>query len=190
MPRPFDSEIGVYTDCWQQLNTFFYVFLAAEVKNYLEKWKNLTFLNVVFSICRLCFIGNLVLFAKSRLQFFLKKIEKGIKNAEFSTDFNVLKSLQKNAPEKSYELANLMNSSKFLKSAYFCHIFIYNFLWGLFLQLFQRIQNQCEILRFFIPFLIFSIKIEDDFKQIEPSYRWSEADKFFAMVFYVCSQDT
>jgi hypothetical protein len=30
----------------------------------------------------------------------------------------------------------------------------YNFFWCLFLQLFQRIRNQCEILRFLTPFLI------------------------------------
>ena len=95
---------------------FFYVFLDAEVKNHHEKSKNLTFLNVVILICRLRFIGNLVLFAKNHLQFFLKKIEKGIKIAEFYTDFECVEKVAKNAPEKSYEQANLMNSSKFLIS--------------------------------------------------------------------------
>jgi hypothetical protein len=36
--------------------------------------------------------------------------------------------------------------------------FAYNFFWCIFLQLFQRIRNQREILRFLTPFLIFSKK--------------------------------
>jgi hypothetical protein len=37
--------------------------------------------------------------------------------------------------------------------------FAYNFFWCIFLQLFQRIRNQSEILRFLTPFSIFSKKI-------------------------------
>jgi len=58
--------------------------MAAEVKNHREKLKNLMFLNVVVLICRLRFIGNLVLFAKKCLQFFLKKIKKGSKKRRTS----------------------------------------------------------------------------------------------------------
>ncbi len=49
--------------------------------------------------------------------------------------------------------------SKSEKSAYFRHIFANNFFLCIFLNLFQRIQNQREILRFLIPILNFWKKI-------------------------------
>jgi 4-amino-4-deoxy-L-arabinose transferase-like glycosyltransferase len=51
-----------------------------------------------------------------------------------------------------------MNMSKSEKSAYFCHVFANNFFVCIFLNLFQRTQNQREILRFFIPILNFFFK--------------------------------
>jgi hypothetical protein len=45
--------------------------------------------------------------------------------------------------------------SKSEKSAYFRHVFAYNFFLCIFSNLFQRIRNQREILRFFIPILNF-----------------------------------
>jgi hypothetical protein len=50
---------------------------------------------------------------------------------------------------------SLTNISKSEKSAYFRHIFANNFFWVHFSNLFQRIRNQREILRFLIPKLNF-----------------------------------
>jgi hypothetical protein len=55
---------------------------------------------------------------------------------------------------------SLTNMSKSEKSAYFCHVFANNFLWCIFPNLFQRIRNQPDILRFFIPILNFEYWIE------------------------------
>jgi hypothetical protein len=49
--------------------------------------------------------------------------------------------------------------SKSEKSAYFRHVFANNFFWCIFSNLFQRIRNQREILRFLIPILNFWRKI-------------------------------
>ncbi len=51
-----------------------------------------------------------------------------------------------------------MIMSKSEKSAYFCHVFANNFFLCMFLKLFQRIQNQREILCFFYKFLFFCKK--------------------------------
>ncbi len=53
---------------------------------------------------------------------------------------------------------SLTNMSKSEKSAYFRHVFANNFFWvHWFSNLFQRIRNQREILRFLIPILNFLI---------------------------------
>jgi hypothetical protein len=49
--------------------------------------------------------------------------------------------------------------SKSEKSAFFRHVFANKFFWYIFSKLFQRIRNQCEILRFLTPFPIFSKNI-------------------------------
>jgi hypothetical protein len=59
--------------------------------------------------------------------------------------------LLKNAPKKSYK-QNKFDENE--KSAYFRHVFANNFFWCVFSKLFQRIQNQREILRFLTPFSI------------------------------------
>ncbi len=45
--------------------------------------------------------------------------------------------------------------SKSENSSYFRHVFANNFFWYIFQIFFQRIQNQCDILRFLIPILDF-----------------------------------
>ncbi len=52
----------------------------------------------------------------------------------------------------------LTNMSKSEKSAYFRHVFANNFFWCIFSNLFQRIRNQREILRFLISILNFCKK--------------------------------
>jgi hypothetical protein len=58
--------------------------------------------------------------------------------------------------KKVISKTSLTNMSKSEKSAYFRHVFANNFFLCIFSKLFQRIQNQREILRFLTPFLIFS----------------------------------
>jgi hypothetical protein len=58
--------------------------------------------------------------------------------------------------KKDTSKTSLKNMSKNEKSAFFRHVFANNFFWCIFSKLFQRIQNQREILRFLTPFLIFS----------------------------------
>ena len=61
------------------------------------------------------------------------------KNAEFYADFKSVEKVLKNAHTKSLSITNLMNISKSEKSAYFRHVFVNNFFWVHFLQLFQQI---------------------------------------------------
>ncbi len=60
--------------------------------------------------------------------------------------------------------------SKSEKSAYFHHIFANNFLWCIFSNLFQQIQNQGEILRFFLY----------------PNWIFQEKKIFFALISNFC----
>ncbi len=53
--------------------------------------------------------------------------------------------------QKSYKQTSLTNMSKSVKSAYFRHVFANNFFWCIF----QRIQNQREILGFFYTHIEF-----------------------------------
>jgi hypothetical protein len=61
--------------------------------------------------------------------------------------------------QKVISKTSLTNISKSEKSAYFRHVFANNFFLVHFSKLFQRIQNQHEILRFLTPFLIFFKKL-------------------------------
>jgi hypothetical protein len=82
------------------------------------------------------------------------------KNAEFDADFeSVEKVVKKCTKKKVISKTSLTNMSKSEKSAFFRHIFAYNFFWYILSKLFQRIRNQREILRFLTPFLNFSKKI-------------------------------
>jgi hypothetical protein len=68
---------------------------------------------------------------------------------------NPLKKLLKNAPKKVISKTSSIKMTKSEKSAYFRHVFANNFFWCIFSNLFQRIRNQREILRFLIPILNF-----------------------------------
>ncbi len=61
--------------------------------------------------------------------------------------------------KKVISKTSLTNMSKSEISAYFRHVFSNNFFVFIFSKLFQRIQNQREILHFLIPILNFLIKI-------------------------------
>jgi len=77
------------------------------------------------------------------------------KNAEFHADFeSVEKMYQKKVISK-----NVTEKCTFFTFTYVRQTcFAYNFFWCIFSQLFQRIRNQREILRFLTPFSIFSKK--------------------------------
>ncbi len=89
-------------------------------------------------------------------KIFIKKFNMGIKKRRISRWFRIRwksleKSTQKNLLAKTwgkYALFSLL--LMFVKLA-----LLVTFFWCIFLQLFQRIWNQREILRFFISFLIF-----------------------------------
>ncbi len=68
------------------------------------------------------------------------------------------KSFKKMHTKKVISKTSLTNMSNSEKSAYFRHVFDNNFFWCIFSNLFQRIRNQREILRFLIPILNFCEK--------------------------------
>ncbi len=78
------------------------------------------------------------------------------KNAEFNSDFESVEKVLKNVPKKVIS-KNVTEKCTFYT---FTHVrqtcFASNFFVVHFLQLFQWIRNQHEILRFLTPFLIFS----------------------------------
>ena len=74
------------------------------------------------------------------------------KNAEFHADFESVEKVVKKCTKKVISKTSWTNISKSEKSAYFRHVFANNFFWYIFSKLFQRIQNQREILRFLTPF--------------------------------------
>ncbi len=71
---------------------------------------------------------------------------------EFHADFESVEKVVKKVISKT----SLTNMSKSENSAFFRHVFANYFFWYIFSNLFQRIRNQREILRFLTPFSIFS----------------------------------
>ncbi len=93
-------------------------------------------------------------------KIFSPKIQYGYqKTQNFTLISNPLKKIWKNAPKKVIS-KNVTEICTFLT---FTHVsqtcFAYNFFWCIFSNLFQRIRNQREILRFLIPILNFCKKI-------------------------------
>jgi O-antigen ligase len=80
--------------------------------------------------------------------------------------------------------------SKGEKSEYFRHVFAINFFWCIFSNLFQRIQNQREILRFLIPIFNFCKKkffaLISTFFRLWLQMRRKRLKKKRKIVFYEC----
>ncbi len=84
----------------------------------------------------------------------MKKSKKVSKNTEFHADFESVEKVVKKCTKKSYKQNKFDEMSKSEKSAFFRQVFANNFFCYIFSKLFQRIQNQREILRFLTPFSI------------------------------------
>jgi hypothetical protein len=77
------------------------------------------------------------------------------KNAEFHADFESVEKVLKNAPKK-FICKNVTEICPFSLLLMFIKlVLLITSFWCIYSQLFQRIQNQREILRFLISFLIF-----------------------------------
>ncbi len=87
---------------------------------------------------------------------FFFKLNMGVKKRRISRWFRIRwKSFEKRHHKKVIGKNVTEKALFFLLFTHFCQIFFaYNFCWCIFVQLFQRIRNQREILRFLISFLI------------------------------------
>ncbi len=90
--------------------------------------------------------------------FFCKNRKRCQKMQNFTLILNPLKKLWKNAPKKVISKTSLTNMSKSEKGHFFVMVLLITFFLYIFSKLFQRIQNQREILRFLAPFSIFCKK--------------------------------
>ncbi len=88
--------------------------------------------------------------------FFWKKSKKVSKNAEFHADFESVEKVIKKCTKKKLKAKQVWRTWVKVKKVHISVMFLLiTFCVCIFSNLFQRIRNQREILRFFIPILIF-----------------------------------
>ncbi len=81
--------------------------------------------------------------------FFFKNHKSNQKTLNFPPDFEYVEKVVQKCKKK------IISKISLTKRAYFRHVFPNNFFWCIFSKLFQRIQNQQEILRSWFPYWIF-----------------------------------
>ena len=87
--------------------------------------------------------------------FFWKKSKKVSKNAEFHADFESVEKVLKKCTKKKLLAKTWRKNALFSLLLMFVKlVLLITFFWCIFSQLFQRIRNQREILRFLTPFSI------------------------------------
>ncbi len=109
--------------------------------------------------------------------FFFTKSKKVSKNAEFHADFESVEKVLKKCIKKK------LLAKTWRKNAHFSLLFMFvklvlliTFFWCIFSQLFQRIWNQREVLRFLTPFWI--LKKKNFFGHISTFFKlWSQMRK-------------
>jgi hypothetical protein len=92
-------------------------------------------------------------------KFFLQKSKKVSKNAIFHVDLESVEKIVKKCTKKKLQAKQVWRIWVKTKKVHLSVMFLLiTFFWCIFSKLFQRIQNQREILRFLTSFLIFSKK--------------------------------